>query len=296
MINSVSVIPVATTNSQISSPADLASVGSHAKPRSPNGNEPSVAWRENLTDVVQRLQAGHIDTPSFAAFYFLHWSLFRHGEALASRKRKSDPRPDVDAWTAELAAGDASPRREWLLTILERYQFRGIIANVPTALCQWLRGTWRLELRDEIPTPRDVLRAQAHGVRPVTAITAYPRLLQPVLRHADAFAFFVHDLEHAYKFFHSPALYAGQCTFFAALEAALDRGVFAPYFADSTFVEKFHYAMSDMNTHPEHSRRYLRAILIEFYLRCECKPAAAPISPAAERDIDAVLQNFATSG
>ena len=92
-----------------------------------------------------------------------------------------------------------------------------------------------------------------------------------VLNKSDAFAFFRHDLEHAYKFYHSPALYTGQCAFFARLETAFDRGVFAPYFDDAEFVTRFHYLMSDMNTHPEHSRQYLRAILIEFYRRRERK-------------------------
>lgn len=249
----------------------------------------------DFANAAQRLQASEIDAPTFAAFYFLRWLITRYGDASASRKRKSDPRPDVAAWWAELTAAHASPRRERLLTILERYQFRGVSANVSTALCRWLHGGWRLELRDDVPSPRDVLRAQARGIRPVTAITAAPRLWQPVLRHADAFAFFVHDLEHAYKFFHSPPLHAGQRAFFAALETALDRGVFARYSGDSMFVEKFHYAMSDMNTHPEHSRQYLRAILVEFHVRGEGKPASAPISPPAEHDIDAVMQHVAIS-
>ena len=48
--------------------------------------------------------------------------------------------------------------------------------------------------------------------------------------------------------------------------------------------------MSDMNTHPEHSRQYLRAILIEFYLRREHKALSEPLGPAAARAVENVLR------
>ncbi|MCR4331241.1 MAG: hypothetical protein NUV34_00835, partial [Sulfuricaulis sp.] len=67
-------------------------------------------------------------------------------------------------------------------------------------------------------------------------------------------------------------------------------GVFAPYFDDAEFVTRFHYLMSDMNTHPEHSRQYLRAILIEFYRRCERKALAEWLNAAAERAIENVMR------
>ncbi len=244
----------------------------------------SEAWSDELSRLAIRWRAGDLEAAVFASLYFLHWQTATHGEAFASRKRKSDRRPT--AWTAALGTADGSALRELLLHYLDRYQFRDVIANVPVALSQWLHGAWRLELREDVPSPRDVLRAQARGTRQITAITASARLFEPVLHKPNAFAFFLHDVEHAYKFFYSPALYAGQRAFFTALEAALDRGVFAPYFDDPTFVDKFQYLMSDMNTHPQHARQYLRAILIERYLRAEGKMPTAPLSMTAEREID----------
>jgi hypothetical protein len=238
----------------------------------------------NLNDVSQELSAR---LPGLAA----RWRAGEFDAAVfASRKRKNDPRPDAEEWLAMLAAPQGEARRARLLDWLERYQFRGVIGNVPVALVQWLRGAWQLILREDIPSPRDVLRWQARGTRPVTVVTAWPRALEPVLNKPDAFAFFRHDLEHAYKFYHAPALYAGQCAFFARLEAAFDRGVFAPYFDDAEFVTRFHYLMSDMNTHPEHSRQYLRAILIEFYRRRECKTLTEWLNAAAERAIANVMR------
>ncbi len=239
---------------------------------------------------AMRRSVGELDDAVFAALYFLYWQIATHGEQFAARKRKSDPRPDLAAWLVGMERQDGAALRAWLLDRLTRYQFRGVIANVPAALGQWLRGAWRLVLREDIPSPREVLRMQARGVRPVTVLADYPRLLKPVLNKSDAFAFFRHDLEHAWKFFHSPALHAGQRAFFGVLEDAIDRGVFMPHFNDPEFVGKFHYLMSDMNTHPEHSRQYLRAILVEFYLRRERKTATQALSPSAEQAIADLLR------
>jgi len=247
-----------------------------------------------LPGLAARWRAGEIDAAEFASLYFIHWQIATHGQAFASRKRKQDPRPDAAEWLAMIAASQGGTRRARLLDWLERYQFRGVIGNVTVALVQWLRGAWPLILREDIPSPRDILRWQARGTRAVTLITAWPRAREPVLNKSDAFAFFQHDLEHAYKFYHSPALYAGQCGFFARLEAAFDRGVFAPYFGDAEFVIRFHYLMSDMNTHPEHSRQYLRAILIEFYRRRERKTLTEWLNVAAERAIENVIRALET--
>jgi hypothetical protein len=253
-------------------------------------NHVSQELLTRLPGLAARWRVGEIDAAEFASLYFIHWQIATHGQAFASRKRKQDPRPDAMEWLAMIAASQGGTRRARLLDWLERYQFRGVIGNVTVALVQWLRGAWPLILREDIPSPRDILRWQARGTRAVTLITAWPRALEPVLNKSDAFAFFRHDLEHAYKLYHSPALYAGQCGFFARLEAAFDRGVFAPYFDDAEFVARFHYLMSDMNTHPEHSRQYLRAILIEFYRRRECQALTEWLNAAAERAIEEVMR------
>ena len=244
-----------------------------------------------LPALAARWRAGEFEAPVFAAMYFLHWQIARNGQPFASRKRKMDPRRPVAAeWLAEMETAQGHVLHACLLDYLERYQFRGVIDNVSIALRQWLRGHWSLTLREDIPGPREVLRMQTHGTRPVTVLTAYPRLLKPVLKKSDAFAFFLHDLEHAYKFFYAPSLHACQCEFFTRLDEVLDRGVFEPYREDPGFSEQFDYLMSDMNTHPEHSRQYLRAVLIEFHLRREGKVLTARLSPAAEREIENILE------
>lgn len=257
-------------------------------------NNVSYELLKRLPGLAERWRAGEFEASVFAALYFFHWQIATHDQQFASRKNKSDPRPDAKEWLTVMETAKGDGLQECLLNWLEHYQFRGVIGNVPVALFQWLRDTWPLILREDIPKPEEVLRMQARGCRVVTILTEYPRLCQPALNKPDAFAFFLHDLEHAYKFFHSPALLAGQCAFFAILEDAFDRGVFAPYFNDAEFVTRFHYLMSDMNTHPEHSRQYLRAILVECQLRLERKTLSDLLSSAAERAIEEVMHAVET--
>lgn len=258
----------------------------------PNLNEASQELLSQLPDLAMRWRAGEYDAAVFAGVYFLIWQIAVHGQQFASRKCKSDLRPDAAKCLAVLETIRGETLREKLLDWLERYQFRGVTGGIPFALVQWLRDAWPLILREDIPSPRNILRWQARGRRAVTVLTAYPRLHKPVLNKPNAFTFFLHDLEHAYKFFYSPVLHAGQCAFFAGLESALDHGELALYFDDAGFVDKFEYLMSDMNTHPEHSRQYLRAILIEFYLRREHKTLTEPLTLAAEQAIEAVMRSL----
>lgn len=246
-----------------------------------------------IPHLAARRQAGEVEAPVFAGLYFLCWQIARHGDGFAARRSRTDARLDAADCLAlpEAPAGEALRAR--LIAIFERYQFRGVTGNVPATLAQWLRGAWSLILREDIPAPFEVLCLQAAGTRPVTALTAWPRLREPVLHKADAFAFFVHDLEHAWKFFYSPELHTGQRAFFARLRDALERGVFEPYLAEREFTDCFHYLMSDMNTHPEHSRQYLRAILVEHHLRREGKAPAEALSAAAERAIGDVMHAVA---
>ena len=251
---------------------------------------PAPRQLTEIARVAASWRRGEISSAVFAALYFLRWQVARHGGRFAARVRKSDPPPDSNAWLDSMEAADTRTLPARLQDFLENHRFYGVSAAVPTALGHWLRGGWRLELCEGIPSPLAVLHAQARGTRWVTAITAYPRLLEPVLNKSDAFAFFLHDLEHAFKFFQSPALHAGQRAFFAALEAAVERGAFAAFCEDSEFAQKLDYLMSDMNTHPQHSRQYLRAILIESCLRREGMPPGAPLAPSARRAIDGIMR------
>jgi hypothetical protein len=191
-----------------------------------NLNNISQELLARLPVLASRWRAGVCDAAEFAALYFLHWQIAIHGQAFASRKRKHDPRPDAAEWLAVLAMAEGERLRPLLLDWLERYQFRGVIGNVPVVLVQWLRGAWPLILREDIPSPRDILRWQASGTRAVTVITAWPRAREPVLNKSDAFAFSARSGACVQVLPLGPVWQAG----FSRGGDRFDRGVFAPYF------------------------------------------------------------------
>lgn len=246
---------------------------------------------QRLAELSARHQRGEMGDAVYAAAYFLSWQIVRHGGQCASRRLKTDPKPNPAAWWAMLA----QPESGALLEICERYQFRGVIVNVPVALAAWLRGDWPLTLMTRIPSPEEVLTMQTFGTRPVTVIADYTRALQPVLTKADGFAFLIHDLEHAWKFFYDPRSHRLQRRFFQLLRREFERGVFEPYRRDPLFAERFDYLMSDMNTHVVHSLRFLAAVLIECLLRREGKTPRDLLTPAGEAEVTAFLHGLAES-
>ena len=252
------------------------------------------ALRVAIAELVARRRFGEINDAQFAGLYFLHWQIALHGGAFASRRSKRGDRPEATACLAAVKSVTGVALSHQLLGFFECLQFRGVRPKVPAALRGWLTGRWGLDLRHDVPSPREVLGAQARGRRMVTAITRFPCLLEPVLGKPNAFAFLLHDLEHAHKYFHSPGLFRSQLALFRALEAAVVGRVFEPYTIDPLFAAKFHYLISDMNTHPQHAYQYLRAILIEHHLRRSGRAPTASLDPSTRQAIEGIMRAVTT--
>ena len=246
--------------------------------------------KQHIARLTARRRGGEIGDAVYASLYFLHWQVALHGRRFASRKFKRDPRPHCTDWLRDLDRIGGAELRERLIHYFERYGYLGVIPNVPAALCAWLAGRWSLILCEHVPSPAEVLHMQVLGTRPVTILSEYPRCLRPVLKKANAHAFMIHDLEHAYKYFYDPYLHDGQKRFFAGIYRAVRQGDFDVYRRDPTFADKFDYLISDMNTHVMHSLQFLRAILIEHRLRREQKRSSDSLSAEAREEIDAILR------
>jgi hypothetical protein len=246
----------------------------------------------NLFHSIARWRDGEIDDSSYAALYFLHWQTASHGKRFASRRNKGDPRPDPHSWFVETSALDKRQVRDYLLWVFERYQFFGIICNVPVALAAWLKMEWPLTLCEHIPNSHEVLGMQVKGTRPVTVLSDWPRMLDPVLTKPNAFAFMIHDLEHSWKFFHNPGMHRQQREFFRLLLAAFGSGLFESYLQDPVFSAKFDYLISDMNTHTMHAAQFLRAILVEFHLRRENMRHPDDLTRGARHEVADVMASL----
>jgi hypothetical protein len=137
---------------------------------------------------------------------------------------------------------------------------------------------------------------QVRGIRPVTTLCDGRRMFRPVLEKRDAFVFMRHDLEHAFHFFSDPESHRMQRRLFVLLTAIIAEGAFRVVLNDRVFRDGFHYLVSDMNTHPLHSLHYLRAILVEHFLRSEHGTAAGRLSMRAREQITRVFHALAMRG
>lgn len=258
-----------------------------------NERQPERAILLRLPQLRERWRRAEISDAVYATFYFLYWQMARHGHRFASRRSRFAVRPDFVAWLQDLDRATGADLTMCLIDYLNRYSFREITSNVSTTLTAWLQNHWSLAVYDHIPSPTEVLGMQAKGSRPVTVLASYPRLLQPVLNKADAFAFMVHDLEHAYKFFCDDRLNKGQRAFFFMIERAGRQGLFDAYLEDPEFARGFDYLISDMNTHMIHSLHYLRAILIELLLRKEGKVSSDALSTEGRQALCELARSLA---
>lgn len=252
----------------------------------------ALTLETRIAQAVTRHRAGALTDAEFAAHVFLHWQIDRYGARFASRRLRTDARPDVAHCTVQLMLHTAPPLQHWFAS----YQFTGVNPNVSAALLHWLRGEWAPTLRASIPSSGEVLRMQVAGTRPVTVLADPARMRLPVMARADAFEFLQHDLEHVYQFYHSSRLHAMQRGLFFVLDKACAHNVFAQPLLDPVFATRFDYLISDMNTHPLHSLHYLRAQLVEHHLRAEYGGVNGPLSVRARSGIRNIFAALADCG
>jgi hypothetical protein len=129
----------------------------------------------------------------------------------------------------------------------------GLPPAAPRALVAWAAGRRPVELRFDVPTPREVLAMQARGRRVVsllddTGAPAGPKASYGGHGAAPGLGFVVHDLCHLEKFV-DPAHHLGQVGFFAALDRALSEGAFTRIEAgfDAAWIDERDHVLADMN-------------------------------------------------
>ena len=149
--------------------------------------------------------------------------------------------------------------------LLEHFLMKGIRLDSQLGLLGFLSGNYQLELVFRVPTPAEMLELQCEGRRFLTLIDNLACKSFDLGRHKTPFEFFLHDLEHAHKFFGNPEQYGGQVLFFKFLRASLAE--FEVFSGDAKFRADLNYLMSDMNTHPMHLFKFLKAVVCSAEMR-----------------------------
>ena len=245
---------------------------------SSSATTPNDDLARDIGTVFKSYQSRELNAACLSASYLLLWQLARYGRQSAARRERSAPAPDVNGWRRDILQNTGQTLETSLRHQLTRYHQYKVPGCAIAALLNWLDGDPRAQLQTRIPSPRMVLDLQCAGYRPVTLVVDFPRALEPILGKSDGLAFLLHDLEHLAKFIQDPKTHAQQVGFFRAIRQALSAGALDQDAEDPIFGAAFDYLISDMNTHPIHALRYLRAILIDRERRRE------PLAPESTRD------------
>jgi hypothetical protein len=147
------------------------------------------------------------------------------------------------------------------------FVLRGLPQKLNQVMLWWLWGFCSIELIYHEPSAKELLVKQSMGSRYVTLFTedSLPENLEQ--RHGkDNFYFVIHDLIHAYEFFHNPMQKYLQQIFYQVVLPEYDV-ILSGLTINGQ--EQFHYLVSDMNTHSAHQWEYLFS-LVE---RCSVNPS-----------------------
>jgi hypothetical protein len=155
---------------------------------------------------------------------------------------------------ADFLADDVNP-----YDLFDQLVFKKVKKKALIALQHWINLEWPFILTDRILSPYEILAYQAQGIRPVSMILQTEQT--PILHKDDALEFFLHDLEHGFQFFYDLELQEMQKLFFKNVFTSLKTDLWKPYLASPKFKKDFYYLISDMNTHLEHYRYFLKAII-----------------------------------
>lgn len=149
------------------------------------------------------------------------------------------------------------------LNVFATSRVRKISHFINQVLMDWAFERFHLHLTFEPLTPLEVLDFQCLGQRCVTCVLPPTKLDQYVLGERDPLSFCLHDLMHAHHFFSEPLLLDAQIGFSKVMKASIREGVFKNLYEAPEFQARFEYAYSDMNGHPIHLLKYLRAVVDE---------------------------------
>ncbi|AZZ37247.1 hypothetical protein CIK05_10760 [Bdellovibrio sp. qaytius] len=113
---------------------------------------------------------------------------------------------------------------------------------------------------DYEPSPRELLQIQCEGRRIITFKNDFSQWPTQKFGKRDPLSFWLHDCIHAEHFFSQPEIYQSQLGFYKFVSDAHAAQCWPDLSANPQFEGDFSYLISDMNSHPLHLFKTLKAI------------------------------------
>lgn len=113
---------------------------------------------------------------------------------------------------------------------------------------------------DYEPSPRELLHIQCEGQRIITFKNDFSSWPSQKFGHRDPLSFWLHDCIHAEHFFSQPENFIHQLGFYKFVAKAHKANCWPDLNLNPVFAGDFSYLISDMNSHPLHLFKTLKAI------------------------------------
>lgn len=113
---------------------------------------------------------------------------------------------------------------------------------------------------DYEPTPSELLQIQCEGRRIITFKNDYPNWPTKLFGKRDPLSFWLHDCIHAEHYFSQPEHFVSQLGFYKFVKSAHAASCWPEISEYPAFEGDFSYLISDMNSHPLHLFKTLKAI------------------------------------
>ena len=150
---------------------------------------------------------------------------------------------------------------------IDLHQFTRTVRIIPlphaatNALYHFYLGQYPLEILCYEPEPLELLKLQIEGKRILTFNPHFEDWPYQKYGERDPLSFWLHDLIHADHFFSDPQNRQGQIGFYRLIHEILSHKILDTILLNNEFNKSFSYLMSDMNAHPLHLIKTLRAYL-----------------------------------
>lgn len=150
-----------------------------------------------------------------------------------------------------------------LFQVINEVYIKAIPETALRALTFFTNQTYPLEIVQYVPTPQELLTFQLQGKRIISFNENIDSWTHTLYHGRDFLSFIIHDLIHADHFFSNPNHRAGQLGFYRCIQAILEQTTLLNFLKNAVFKEAFEYIISDMNSHPIHLFKTLKARVLQ---------------------------------
>lgn len=120
-----------------------------------------------------------------------------------------------------------------------------------------------IKILNYVPTPFELLNQQTEGYRIITFNEDYETWPTQIHGERDFLSFILHDLVHADHFLNNETYKKGQLGFYKLIQFIWHHNSLQALMLNHQFKKGFEYIISDMNAHPVHLVKTLKALLFE---------------------------------